>query len=143
MSSTPQPLEPTLQCLRQVRSILLRLHKALLESERGVYEQIYGQIQSRGEFFQLVVEHEWFSWLRPISQFIVRMDDVLQGREPLTPTKADELLEEASTLLQPGQNGTDLEQRYYHAIQRDPDIALMHAEMSELLTAAKKFRGEP
>jgi hypothetical protein len=134
MSSTSL-LELALQRLRQVRTLLLQLHKALLDSERSVYEQLYGPIQSRGEFFQLVLDHEWFSWLRPISQLIVRMDDVLFSREPATMTVINTLMEEAKTLLQPSQNGTALEQRYYHAIQRDPSIALMHAEVSELFAS--------
>jgi hypothetical protein len=132
-SSMQSSSEPTVQRLRQLRSILLRLHKALLESERIIYEQFYGRIQSSGEFFRLVIGHEWFSWLRPISQFIVQIDEVLSAKEPVTSDKADELLAEARNLLKPSETGTALETRYYRAIQRDPDIALMHAEVSDLL----------
>lgn len=133
MSSYDSSLEATLQRLRELRPVLLRLHKALLESERVVYEQFHGRIQSKGEFFRLVIGHEWFSWLRPISQFIVQIDEVLSSKEPVPLNKASELLQEARKLLQPSEEGTTLEKRYYRAIQRDPDIALMHAEVSKLL----------
>ncbi len=112
---------------------MLRLHKALLHSERIVYEQFYGRIPSSGEFFRLVIEHEWFSWLRPMSQFIVQIDDVLNSKEPMTLGQADELLDQARTMLQPSAEGTSAEKRYFRAIQRDPDIALMHAEVTRLL----------
>jgi hypothetical protein len=125
--------ELALQHLREVRLTLLRLHKALLDSERVVYEQFYGRIPSSGEFFRLVIGHDWFSWLRPISQFIVQMDDVLHAKEPVAEDTVNQLLDQARKLLQPSEEGTTLEKRYYRAIQRDPDIALLHAEISRLL----------
>ena len=133
MSSSDSSLEATLQRLRELRSVLLRLHKALLESERVVYEQFHGRIQSKGEFFRLVIDHDWFSWLRPISQFIVQIDEVLSSKEPVPLDKASALLDQARELIQPAQEGTSLQKRYYRALQRDPDIALMHAEVSKLL----------
>ena len=36
-------------------------------------------------------------------------------------------------MLQPSAEGTTLEKQYYRAIQRDPEIALMHAEARKLL----------
>jgi hypothetical protein len=127
------PTDSTFQRLRQLRTALLRLHKALLDSERIVYEQLYGRIQTNGQFFQLVIEHDWFNWLRPISQFIVQIDEAVSAKEPMTLQQAKELLRQAKTLLQPSQEGSSSQQRYYSAIQRDPDIALMHAEVSKLL----------
>lgn len=139
MRSTDSNLDPNLvqalQHLRQVRLALLNLHKALLNSERVVYEQFHGRIQSNNEFFQLVTGHEWFAWLRPISQFIVQTDDVLRAKEPVSVADVDQLLETARQMLQPDENGTTLEKQYYRAIQRDPEIAIMHRELSKLLEA--------
>ena len=133
MSSAHPPLDLSFQRLREVRTALLRLHKALLDSERNVYEQLHGRIQSNGQFFQLVLEDEWFSWLRPFSQFIVQIDEALSAKEPITLDRANELLDEVRALVSPAEEGTNREQRYYQAIQRDPDIALMHAQVSRLL----------
>jgi hypothetical protein len=134
MSSGYPPLDLSFQRLREVRAALLRLHKALLNSERDVYEQFHGRIRSNGEFFQLVLEDEWFSWLRPFSQFIVEIDEALSAKEPITLDRANKLLDEVRSLVSPAEEGTNREQRYYQAIQRDPDIALMHAEVSRWLT---------
>lgn len=127
------PSDTAFQRLRELRAVLLRLHKALLHSERVVYEQFYGRIPSTNEFFRLVIEHDWFSWLRPMSQFIVQIDDVLGAKEPMTLGQVEDLLAQARALLQPSAEGTSAEKRYYRAIQRDPDIALLHAEASRLL----------
>ena len=134
MEPNSSSLEFRVQQLRSLRGVLLRLHKALLESERVAYEQSYGQIPSKGEFFRLVIGHEWFSWLRPISQFIVQIDETLSIKEPVTLEQANELLEEARSLLS-FEEGTTSQKRYKDAIQGNPDIALLNAELSELLRA--------
>jgi hypothetical protein len=136
MNDADLALATLLLRLRKLRSLLLRLHKALLDSERIGYEQCYGPIQSTNEFFQLVLGHEWFSWLRPISQLIVQIDEFLSAKEPVTAVMARSLLTAARSVLTPAETGTPAEQRYYQAIQRDPDIALMQAEVAPLLLGA-------
>jgi hypothetical protein len=132
MSSSNLPPD-SFQRLREFRSGLLRLHKALLDSERTQYEQQHGRIRSKGEFFQLVIEHEWFNWLRPISQFIVLIDETLSAKEPATLSQINDLLVQSQQLLHSSETGTPLETGLFRAIQRDPDIAFMHAEVSHLL----------
>jgi hypothetical protein len=107
----------------------------LLDSERILYEQFYGRIPSSGEFFRLVIGHEWFNWLRPMSQFIASVDETLSTKEPLTLERANELLEEARRINYLSEDGTPEQQRYYYAIQRDPNIAIMYVEVGELLAA--------
>ncbi len=136
MTDSDPALTAILQRLRQLRSPLLLLHKALLDSERITYEQLYGRVQSTNEFFQLVIGHEWFAWLRPISQLIVQIDEFLSAKEPVALVDARSLLTQTGQLLAPVATGTPSEQRYYQAIQRDPSIALMHAEVTTLLAAA-------
>ncbi|HIK56900.1 MAG TPA: hypothetical protein IGS37_17265 [Synechococcales cyanobacterium M55_K2018_004] len=134
MTSADASLEQSLTRLRNFRLALLRLHKALLDSERGIYEQFHGRIRSNTEFFQLVIQDDgWFSWLRPMSQFIVQIDDVLHAKEPVTQQQVEDLLNQAEVLIQPAEFGTPMEKGYFRAIQRDPDIALMHADMMQIL----------
>ena len=135
MVSDPS-LDTPFQQLRELRPKLLKLHKALLDSERVTYEQVYGRIQTSGAFLQLVINHEWFNWLRPISQFIVQIDEVLHSKEPVVLSQVTDLLEQAQTLLQPSEEGTPAEKRYFDAIQRDPAIAMMHGEIAHLLASA-------
>lgn len=135
MSSTSPSLDFEIQRLRAIRHALLRLHKALLESERETYEQLYGRIQTNGDFFRLVIGHEWFDWLRPMSQLIVKIDELFDAKEPIGLDQVTDLLNQAQILLRASETGTPTEQRYDRAIQRDPDIAFLHAEMSNLLTS--------
>ncbi|MEM7772161.1 MAG: hypothetical protein AAF327_16815 [Cyanobacteria bacterium P01_A01_bin.37] len=135
--TTQPPLDSPFHRLRDLRTRLLRLHKALLDSERIVYERNHGRIKSKGEFFQLVIGDGWFSWLRVYSQFIVQIDEALSDKETMTLDQATALLSEANTLLSANETGSLQEQRYCQAIQRDPAIAYMHAELSNFLNGKK------
>src|SRR5207245_5627632 len=67
-----------------LRLALLRLHKTLLEMERRDYEREHGHVNT-GELFRLVVDHAQFAWLHNISEFVVRIDETLAAKEPVTP----------------------------------------------------------
>src|SRR5215207_9393341 len=123
----PAP-ESTLQRLRELRRSLLHLHKALLDTERALYEQVMGRVSS-GELLQLVIKHEQFAWLHSISEFIVRIDELLDGDEPVTASDAESLLAQARALLKPSETGGEFERKYYAALQRDPDSVLAHREV--------------
>ncbi len=130
------PVDSAITRLQTIRPELLRLHKALLDSERIVYEQTNGPITNSGEFFRLVIDDAAFSWLRPISQFIVQIDELLDLRkkESIEPESASILLEKARLMLKPNEYAlTPLGERYFQAIQRDPNIALLHADISQKL----------
>lgn len=125
---------PAYEKLKTLRPLLLRLHKALLDAEQDSYERVHGPITSKGELFQLVISDEWFEWLRPISQYIVRIDEAIMSKEPVSPNQLHALLEEARDMF-PLETADDSETavRYERAVQNHPRIATMHAEMTTLL----------
>ncbi len=112
---------------------LLRLHKALLDDERVSYERVHGRIPSNGEFLQLVLGDAWFAWLRPLSQLIVKLDEV--GKEDTLPDGPDTptLIASIRTLLSPSEEGNGFGRHYYEALQREPDVVLAHAAIRKLL----------
>ena len=143
--SAPSNSDPAVSRLKEIRPELLRLHKALLDSEKIVYEQLNGPIVNNGEFFRLVIEDDAFSWLRPISKFIVQIDELLDLRkkDKVEPESASILLEKARLMLKPNENAlTPLGERYFQAIQRDPNIALMHADIAQKLRKQNSLEDE-
>lgn len=128
----PAPKD-TLQRLRALRAALLKMHKAMLDSERARYEAVHGRVRSSSEMFRLVVEDPWFSWLRPISGFIIVIDEVVSPKQSATLAQVEAVLSQARELLQPSEKGSLLEQHYYEAIQRDPMITLLHGDVAQLL----------
>jgi hypothetical protein len=127
--------EATINRLRELRRVLLHLHKALLDTERATYEQMHGRVSS-GELLQLVINHEQFAWLHSISELIVRIDEMLDADEPVTSDDAGPLLAQVRALLKPSETGNDFERRYYAALQREPDAVLAHREVTLVLSAS-------
>jgi hypothetical protein len=94
------PPDPTRDSLRSVRLGLLRLHKALIDAERGEVERRSGAM-SNGVFLQMLIQDEGFAWLRPFSELIVRIDEALATREPITEESARGYVREVVGLLAP------------------------------------------
>ena len=125
--------EATRQRLTNLRRALLRLHKALLDAERESYERMHGQVTG-GELLQLTINHEQFAWLHPVSELIVRMDEMLDADEPATADDAEALPAKARALLKPSETGDGFEQKYFAAMQQVPDVVLAHREVTRLLS---------
>lgn len=118
----------------ELRLGLLRLHKALLDFERAAYESIHGQVTG-GELLQLVINDYQFAWLRPVSDLIVRIDEMLDADEPATDDEAAALLAQVRALLRPSEAGGGFGQKYFAAIQQSPDVVLAHREVTRFLSA--------
>ncbi len=122
--------------LAQLREALLRLHKALVDSERIGYEQNIGTIPSPNHFLQLLTNDPWFAWLHPVSELIVALDEALDAKSktPLTAELADGLVKQTAALLVASETGEGFARHYFDALQRDPDVVMAHA------AAVKWFR---
>lgn len=120
--------------LTNLRNGLLKLHKALLDSERAAYERDVERITSTGQFLNLVLNDPWFNWLRDLSQFIVLIDETLDFEDPATPADADRLVAKARDLVAPSENGSAFARSYFEAMQRDPNVVLAHRDMMLVFT---------
>lgn len=125
---------PLRDTLNNVRHGLLGLHKALIVAEQLTFERIYGRVDSTGQLLQLVMNDPWFTWLHPLSNMVVRIDELLDGDEELTADDVAVLLTEIRALIRPSENGDGFERSYYEALQRAPDVVMAHCEMKKLLT---------
>jgi len=122
--------------LTELRTVLLKLHKTLLDMERRDYEREHGHV-STGELFRLVLDHQQFGWLHNISEFVVRLDETLAGEVPITPEDTRSAIGMARKLFVPSESGDAFQKRYFDAIQRDPAVVMEHAELARL------FNSEP
>ena len=139
------------ESLTQVRQTLLDLHKALIERERAAYERGHGAV-SPGQMLQLLIRDETFSWLHPISELIVRVDELISNandrrrptpsRPAMTPdqvaAEAEMLLVETRELLTAGDAPGGFRQHYDAVLQSDPAIVLMHRAVISALPATHR-----
>ena len=128
----PEPAHRDAQ-LEHLSRALLRLHKALLDDERVSYERVHGRIPSNGAFLQLVLGDAWFAWLRPLSQLMVKLDELAETDEASVSAEIVALLASARTLLTPTEEGEGFGRQYHDALQREPDVVLAHAAVTALL----------
>jgi hypothetical protein len=117
--------------LKAARLGLFRLHKALIDSERAVFEQRHGA-QSSGQFLQALIDHPAFEWLRPFTGVIVRMDEALATREPIPHAEARAYVAEAADLTLPTDGAVAAAMA--EARRRDPTVAFLHAELARRIT---------
>jgi len=126
-------MNPARQRLLALHGALLRLHKALLDSERTAYEEVHGRIPSPGAFLQLVINDEWFAWLREMSELIVQIDEKTDAKYEPQAAEAGQLFEQTRELLRPDENGEGFAKRYFEAMQRDSAVVVRHAAVLEVL----------
>ncbi len=130
--NTANPLEANRQHLVALRRVLLDLHGAILQVERGAYEREHGRVGAH-ELLRLLTEHQFFGWFRPLSEMVVQIDELLDSGEPVTLRRSADLLREVRSLLNPVEEGEEFGTRYREILQQDPAVILSHAEVAKLL----------
>jgi hypothetical protein len=125
---------PLRKQLLDMRGSLLSLHKALILAEQVTYERIHGRVASTSQLLQLVLNDPWFTWLHPLSQLVIRIDELLDDKSELLHVEMEHFLMEARALIRPSEEGDGFERSYYEALQREPDVIFAHVELKKLLT---------
>lgn len=118
--------------LNDARLGLLALHKVLLEYERIRYERTHGRVETTGAFLQLAIGDPQFAWLRPISELVVQIDELLVSDEPGAEVDADTVMYHARKLLRADEQGDDFQRQYHRALQDSPEVVLAHAQWKRL-----------
>jgi len=128
----PESSEVARQRLIEVRAALLHLHKPSLDHERSAYEQRYGQV-APGELLRLIISDRHFEWLHPVSELIVRIDELLDADPHAEAKDTASLLEQTRTLLRSGDVDSIFQGRYRTVLQENPDAVLAHADIIRAL----------
>ena len=120
--------------LTEIRHLLLRLHKTLIDWQRAEYERTHGRLQT-SQLLQVIFDDPEFAWLRSMSGLIVRIDEALEAKEG----EVDEtgpLIAQVRELVSPAPD-SPYAHRYHAALQELPDAVLARGA---LLTALKLQR---
>ena len=120
------------QRLMELRHVLLTLHKALLDSERTSYELVHGTIVSPAAFLQLLINDNWFAWLRPVTTLLVQIDETLAAKNPpASEHQLEQLIADTRALLSPSREANGFWKRYSGVVQRDPGVAVLHEQLEK------------
>jgi hypothetical protein len=124
------PPDPIRDRLKEIRLGLLRLHKALIDAERGEIERRSGPMTS-GHFLQMLIQDEAFAWLRPFSELIVQMDEAFATREPIPEENARDYVRQVVALLAPG----DTTHRLDELRRREGTVLGAHEDLTRRIAA--------
>ncbi len=125
--------------LSDLREALLRLHKTLLDWERSGYERIHGR-QTSNDLLNALLNDPQFAWLRPISQLIVRIDELLGEKTPPMRNDVEAVVSQVKTLTSPNAEGNIYERRYDTVLQEHPDAVFAHRDVLKLLKTNNEER---
>ena len=125
------------ELLKELRQPLLRLHKTLLDWERGMYERANGSRLTSNQLLDALLVDPQFAWLRALSQMIVRIDEMLADEIAPGPGDLEVVLGHLRDLTSPNETGNAYEQRYYTALQQSPDAVFAHRDLVTLVKQKK------
>jgi hypothetical protein len=118
--------------LRALREPLLALHREILRAERHDMERFSGPL-SGAEFLQVVTGSLRYSWLLPLSELIVAIDEALdepaEDADEREASDPDALVGRLRTLVAPPDPETAFGQQYLRLLQRAPAVVLSHAAL--------------
>jgi hypothetical protein len=75
----------------------------------------------------------WFAWLHELSELVVLIDETLDAKEPATAADASRLITQARRLLAPAEATGEFRKHYLEALQRDPNVVMMHSQTIKVL----------
>jgi len=128
--------DPLRRTILEMRQRLLSLYSALIVAEQHTYERVHGPINSTDELLRLVLNDPWFTWLSPILDLLLRIDQLLADNAfDITGENVGHLVAEVRSLTRPSTEGDGFERAYYEALQRAPDVVLAHFHVTRVLLA--------
>ena len=120
----------------EVHQRLTSLYSALIVAERLTYERIHGRVDSTDKLIQLVLNDPWFTWLCPLLDLLLRIDQLLDDDAfEITPEIVAHLVAEVYALTRPSIEGDGFERAYYEALNRAPEVVLAHFQVTRVLPA--------
>lgn len=114
--------------LSHLSKILLSLHKRLLDTAREEYVRTHGEVENAFRMLALVMDDPYFAWLRPVSQLIVRIDELAETET--RKEEVDAVVLATKELLATG----DFAARYPELLQLDAEIVIIHAQLQKALS---------
>jgi hypothetical protein len=82
---------------------------------------------------KIIVENPQFTWLRPLSEFIARIDALLDAVEPDVVVDLGAIVTQARLLVSPDEAGTPYARSYHAALQQVPDVVFAHRRVTAVL----------
>ena len=118
--------------LRNLRDLLLKQHKTLIDHERQNLEMLHGPMTPAG-FLNVLIEDEDFAWLRKFSMLIVEIDEMFAQRDGYESAMIDASIAKVEELVDPNIGDDSFNAKYDFSMSVLPEAADLNKEIKELL----------
>ena len=118
--------------LKNTRNLLLKLHKAMLDREREIYEGLHGPLNAT-QFLNVLLDDEEFSWLRKFSMLIVEIDEMFAARDGVPAEMVEANLAKVTELVEMKESDEYFKARYQFSLQSVPEAAALHSEIKTIV----------
>jgi hypothetical protein len=122
--------------LKEIRNEMLRLHKTLMEIERGNYEAENGKVTNT-QLLNLLFEDEKFVWLREISSLVSEIDELFASKEGFDEQLSGKLYDQAVSLFDESKTHEVFKKKYRANVDTETEVAFHHIILLKLLAKGK------
>lgn len=118
--------------LRNLRNLLLKQHKVLIDRERENLEMLNGPL-TPSAFLNVLLEDEDLVWLRKFSMLIVEVDEMFAQRDGYESAMIDALIAKVEELVDPNIGDDSFNAKYDFSMSILPEAADLNEQMKILL----------
>lgn len=133
METKSNQTEDKTTLLKDSRLELLRLHKLLVDIERGEYEVINGHVSSR-QFLNLLLNEDGFQWLRKFSTLIVDIDEMLDLDDGFSSEMTEKHLTAMKEIVELKSADDVFNKKYQEFLKSQPEIRKKNEEIKSMLS---------
>jgi len=116
--------------LREISRLLLPLHRSLIESARSDFAIAYEEVDKPSHLLQLLNDHPFFAWLKPMTSLIVDIDEM--SRTDFDEAQYEAIVKRVQSLVGNGASA-EFSAQYVPILQRNVDVAINHAALRQAL----------
>lgn len=126
------------QELTELSRAFRHFHSALLELNKAEYETQYGVISGPFVYYQLVLEHPHFQWLRPLSGLMATLDQVVASKTEIDAQNIRDV-QRAIALLFSHLDPTFIDfRKHYSRFRLEPTVQITERHWRKALVALEK-----
>lgn len=114
--------------LRNLRNLLLKQHKLLIDRERESHEMLHGEL-TPSAFLNQLIENEDFAWLRKFSMLIVEVDEMFAQRDGYETEMVDALIAKVGELVDPNIGDDSFNAKYDFSMSILPEAAEINEQL--------------
>lgn len=121
--------DANLEMLQQMQSVLMKMHRLLMASQKTELEAKTGKSVNSTEWLQLMMTDARYAWLKSMLTLISDIDALMDNHRVSERDLQIIRLETEKLFLTGDGTNTDFNSHYKRVVQTDSDVILLHSQL--------------